>query len=315
MNEFGLIREYFVNHSDDADILVNIGDDAAIVKIPEGEHLVTATDTLVNGRHFPENASPEDIAYRSLMTNLSDLAAMGAKPRWFTLNLTLPSIEPSWLSAFSQGLNAAADDYQVQLIGGDTTQGPLTISIQMLGHTVKGQSLKRTGTLVDDDIYVSGHLGDAAFALHQLNSENNYWHQAFYKPQPRIKLGQTLLSKAHSAIDISDGLIADLNHICQTSQVGAEIFTEYLPLSEPLREQANPEEAIKLALTGGDDYELCFTAPKNQREFLAELSQSLYLPLTRIGQVCSGTSVTVREPDGTPVSFKQEGFKHFDSED
>jgi thiamine-monophosphate kinase len=283
---------------------------------------------LVEGRHFFAGANPEWLGHKALAVNLSDLAAMGAKPIGFTLALALPNANATWLAQFSQGLFRLAQQWQCPLIGGDTTQGPLTICITALGHVPAGAAIKRSGAKAGDDIWVSGTLGDARLALGALRSE---WPldpssleavlPRMHEPEPRISLGMQLRGIASSALDVSDGLLGDLRHILNASQVNAEVLIDQLPTSRTLTEQT---ESLRrqCAANGGDDYELCFTAPTSKRVEVESLSTAL-LPLTRIGSISSasnGTAPTLilRDANGNPLTVEDsvrlmQSFDHFKS--
>ncbi len=279
MTEFEIIQRFFARSARN-------GDDAALLTTREGYTLVTSIDTLVAGCHFPLNTSPADIGYKSLAVSLSDMAAMGAEPTAALLSLTLPSADATWLTGFSEGLFELADQYAVELIGGDTTRGPLAISTVLFGLVPTGKALLRSGANVNDDIYVSGVLGSAAAALRYpvLNQT------PLNRPSPRIKLGIALRDTATSCLDISDGLLQDLGHILKASHVGAHVTIEDVPIDPTLKTYIIPDH---LHLSGGDDYELCFTAPEQVRTRLATLSQSLALPLTRIGKIVAGNDLNV----------------------
>jgi thiamine-monophosphate kinase len=283
---------------------------------------------LVEGRHFFAGANAEWLGHKALAVNLSDLAAMGAKPVGFTLALALPHADPTWLEQFSQGLFRLAQQWQCPLIGGDTTQGPLTICITALGHVPANAAIKRSGAKVGDDIWVSGTLGDARLALGALRSEWPLDHSSLeailprmHQPEPRITLGMQLRGIASSALDLSDGLLGDLGHILKASQVNAEVLIDQLPISRTLAEQT---EHIRrqCAANGGDDYELCFTAPNNKRAEIESLSTAL-LPLTRIGSIRSASNGTeptllLRDANGNPLtaadsSMLSQSFDHFKS--
>ncbi len=267
--EFQIIQQYFAKNAHyDESVILGIGDDCALVIPSVNTQQVISVDTSIAGRHFPEDADPFSIAYRALNVSLSDLAAMGAKARWFTLALTLPSFDPVWLQEFSRGLFQAAINAEVQLIGGDTTKGPMAITIQVQGELPIGKALKRSGAKVGDAIYVSGNLGDAGagLALYQQKKPlikktgSEALLKAYLHPEPELLLGEKLLYKANSCIDISDGFLADLSHILRASKVGAEIDLNQIPLSAALLEFTDKKDALNLALTAGDDYKLCFTS-------------------------------------------------------
>ncbi|MDM8545737.1 thiamine-phosphate kinase [Candidatus Venteria ishoeyi] len=267
--EFDLITQYFDQLTPQRDdVLLGIGDDAALCLPPQGQALVIAVDTLIAGVHFPLQTCAEDVGYKALAVNLSDLAAMGAIPAWMTLALTLPGVDEGWLAAFSQGLGALAKQHQVALIGGDTTRGALSVSVQIMGFVPSGQALQRHTAQPGDFIYVTGELGAAGLALKSLNgevhlsaSEQKQALLALNRPVPRLAIGKCLRGIASSAIDISDGLWADLGHILERSQLGAQLQLADLPLSPLLLPHLSPQQAWELALTAGDEYELCFTVP------------------------------------------------------
>lgn len=315
MSEFDIIRHYFQAHTlTREDVTLGIGDDAAIVTIPAHHELVVTTDTLNEGVHFLKETSAFNIGHKSVAVNLSDLAAMGATPAWMTLALTLPSANQAWLDDFSKGLFSLAKQYRVALIGGDLTKGPLSISIQALGLIPNNQALLRSGAKPGDFIYISGTLGDAAFALH-LISQNLSVHDSLlnrlHQPTPRIQLGEQLRGIAHAVIDISDGFAADLNHILEQSKVGARINVDQLPLSSALTQFASKNEAIHFALTGGDDYELCFTIPPEKESMLKSISEQLQLPLTRIGIITHDQTMILHHNNGIPYHGSTEGYQHF----
>jgi thiamine-monophosphate kinase len=270
LNEFEIIEHYFKPElpNNQYSPTLGIGDDAAVISIDKNEELVVSMDTLVEGVHFLKDTSPKDIASKSVLVNLSDMAAMGAVPRWITLSLTLPENNFDWIKQFSFQFNSLAAKYSLLLIGGDLTKGPLSITIQIHGTVPKGKFLCRNGAKSGDSIYVTGELGAAAYALrYLLNPDENLIPsdkelRKLNQPEPRIEAGIALRDTATSCIDISDGLFADLNHILKASNVGAEIKLSNIPYSKSLK-TINKELAIDLALTGGDDYELCFTIPSH----------------------------------------------------
>lgn len=314
MNEFELIQRCFtdwpISHPS---LLLGQGDDCLIWQTPDP--LAISIDTAVEGRHFPEWSSGVQAAQRAFLPALSDLAAMGATPAFFTLALTLPTpLNESWLMEFAKRLQQLASEYSMLLAGGDTTSGPVrVISIQVQG-TVQ-QPLKRSAAKAGDDVWLSGHTGLAAAAIQALLQDKeavipDAWQQAYWHPQPRIALGQALVGKAHAAIDVSDGLWADLAHVARASQLHIELEAEQLPM-HPSLESLPPDELLKLMLTGGDDYELAFTATKDQRDTIQEISNRLGLPLSRIGQALVGDlGVSVRH-NGKPLILDQQGFDHF----
>jgi len=334
LGEFDLIWRFFKAGSESMaqtqtdQVLLGIGDDCALLQPDAAQSLAVTSDMLVEGRHFFSNANPEWLGHKALAVNLSDLAAMGAKPVGFTLALALPHADPSWLAQFSQGLFRLAQQWQCPLIGGDTTQGPLTICITALGHVPFGAAIKRSGAKIGDDIWVSGTLGDARLALGALRSEwplNQSSLEAvlprMHEPQPRIALGMQLRGIASSALDVSDGLLGDLRHILKASQVNAEVMIDQLPTSLTLVEQTE-DLRRQCAANGGDDYELCFTAPKNKRTEIESLSTAL-LPLTRIGSITSASNGTepaliLRDASGNLLTTVEsmrltQSFDHFKS--
>jgi thiamine-monophosphate kinase len=314
MGEFDIIEKFFAStRSKRKDVVLGIGDDAAILAPPVGDQVAITTDTLISGIHFPTHTSAFDVGYKALAVNLSDLAAMGATPAWVTLALTLPQLNTDWLQGFCDGFFALADKYNVALIGGDTTQDEekTSITVTALGLIPKNQFLSRHSAHAGDAIYVSGCLGDAGFALANLCSCNEYFLQRLNRPEPRVALGQALLSIAHTAIDISDGLIADLQHILAASKVGADINVDALPLSDALKQAfgSKRQKAIQFALTAGDDYELCFTVP--EKHIAALEKQSFGIPITRIGTVVATPYLHLHYENGAVYHGATQGFEHF----
>ena len=297
LGEFGLIERFFKTHADslrtenDQSIALGIGDDCALIKPPANEEIAITSDMLVEGRHFFKGANPELLARKALAVNLSDLAAMGAKPLGFTLAIALPDLEEAWLEEFSKGLFAISKEYACPLIGGDTTAGPQTISITAIGSIPSGKAIRRSGARVGDDIWVSGTVGDARLALAALRHEISLSNEdlkliehRLHQPTPRLALGIQLRDIANSALDISDGLLGDLRHILQQSQVDAQIQLNTLPKSSTLQKQ-EPSIQNQFAACGGDDYEICFTANPSRRIEIQALSKSLNLPITLIGKI------------------------------
>ncbi len=316
MDEFQLIERYFRRPAPGgAGVEVGVGDDGAIVRLPPGRELVVVVDTLVAGVHFPAEMTPPDVGYRALAVNLSDVAAMGAEPAWMTLALTLPAPDADWLEGFAAGLWDLAERHGVALIGGDTTRGPLTVSVQVLGHLPAGTRLLRGGARAGDRVFVSGTPGDAAAGLGLRTPDTDAERRLrtrFLRPEPRLGLGLALAGRASAAIaaiDVSDGLLADLAHICEASGVGAVIEEERLPLSAALLEVAGRERAAELALTGGDDYELCFTLPP---EVEAD-DLSADVPVTAIGVVTAEPGIRLRR-HGRDVPLPAGGYRHFGNE-
>lgn len=288
--EFNLIQKFFHRPSRQKNILLGNGDDCTLLK--STQILAFSIDTLVQNTHFTDNISPFDLGYRALAVNLSDLAAMGAKPLAFLLALTLPAQDENWLADFAKGLFSLADQYQLDLIGGNTTQGPLAITIQIIGELPQNQALKRSNAKADDDIYVTGTLGEAAFLLKT--------HNQLLAPTPRIHFAEKLLSLAHAAIDISDSLTQDLAHILAASKLGAEIDYAQIPTQRP----------VEFALFGGEDYELCFTAPQHNRNAIELLAQSHHVPLSRIGRIITEPGLWHIDK-GERIALPIKGYQHF----
>ena len=316
LDEFGVIERYFAPKSEDSRVIVGVGDDAAVVEIRGATAL--ATDTLVSGVHFPAGLAGDAVGHRVLAVNLSDLAAMGAEPRWCTLALTLPDADHAWLEAFARGFFALAGEHGVELLGGDTTRGPLSVTLQVLGEVDRDRILTRGGASVGDDIHVTGTLGDAAGGLDLLSrslSRAGAAHRAlvsrFLAPTPRIAAGIALRGLASAAIDVSDGLLADLGHLCRASGQAADVDVDRLPVSPELRELFPARDAESWALTGGDDYELCFTAPPSRRRAIEQALAACETPVRRIGQLEEGRGVHCRRngrPMAPPVTS---GYSHF----
>lgn len=317
MAEFDLIQRYLrpLNVSR-PDLLLGIGDDCALLSPPAGQALAASLDCLNAGVHFPLDTCPFDIGYKALAVNLSDLAAMGAEPLWFMLGLSLPQADADWLAQFAAGVGALATRYQLSLVGGDTTQGPLSISVQIQGAVPADKALRRSGAQVGDDLWVSGYLGDAgaglALALAQTpadTADRQYLLQRLNRPSPRVELGLALRGKASAAIDISDGLLADLSHILRASGVRACIELEALPLSAPLLAEQGLACAEQLALTAGDDYELCFCLPVEWRDWLLAQAPDC----RRIGQILAGQGIELHRQGQSVAMPARAGFEHFQS--
>lgn len=314
-SEFQLINQYFKQRGSHQGVTLGIGDDAALLNVPHGEVLVATTDTFIAGRHFPENTHPFAIGHKALAVNLSDLAAMGATPRWVLLAVTLPKAEPFFLQEFANGIFNLANQYKVAVVGGDTTKGALSITITALGTVPVGQAIRRDGAKVGDGIYVSGTIGDAGLglqlALNQyqgktLNDEQkSYCRARLDFPQPRIMLGTALRGVASACLDISDGLAQDLGHILQASHVGAELYLEKLPLSEALL-QLPLDQALTLALNSGDDYELCFTIPDAKAIEIVNAG----IPIKRIGQIVAELGLKASY-HGQIRNINKQGYQHF----
>ena len=319
MTEFELIRAWFASSPvARADVRVGVGDDAALVQPAAGTELAVTTDALVAGVHFHEDIDPAALGHKALAVNLSDLAAMGAEPAWFLLALTLPAQSvPAWLERFAQGMYNLAQAHGVQLIGGDVARGPLAITITALGSLPAGQGLLRSGARAGDRIYVTGTLGDAALALAERRGEQAFAPQErdelkarLERPTPRIAEGRALRGLASSAIDVSDGLLADLGHVLEASAVGARIELAALPLSAAYRRQLG-QLGWDYALAGGDDYELCFTAPPAAAGRIEALARGAPVPMTAIGEIVAGSGIDIRDPDGRRYQAQRTGYDHF----
>lgn len=318
--EFELIRQYFTHNAKRT--ALGVGDDAALIRAPGGKLLAVAADMLVGGRHFFNDADPESIGRKALAVNLSDMAAMGAAPRWATLGIALPKADARWVAAFSRGFMKLARKHGVDLIGGDTTRGPLNICVQIIGEVPARQALRRDGAKVGDDIWVSGTLGDAALAVAARDkriklkpAERALAMRRLDWPVPRIALGLALRDVARSAIDVSDGLVADLGHICERSRVAAVVAFERLPVSPLLRRHLASSVARDAVMGGGDDYELCFTAAPAKRAAVERAATRGRVKVTRIGHVIRAPAgvcgVAVVDGDGLPLVLQKKGFDHF----
>ncbi|QWE14784.1 thiamine-phosphate kinase [Polynucleobacter sp. AP-Sving-400A-A2] len=332
LGEFDLIQRFFKTQSElmlaknPSSVKLGIGDDCALLKTDPAEELAITSDMLVSGRHFFPDANPEWLGWKALAVNLSDLAAMGARPIGFTLALALPEANSVWLEAFSKGLFAIANQFSCPLIGGDTTAGPLNICITAFGSIPKDKSIRRSGALEGDDIWVSGAVGDARLALaalrHEIELESGDLEAIavrMHQPTPRVQLGIALRGIANSALDISDGLLGDLRHILKQSGKDAEIFLERIPKSTTLGKQSSTIQN-QYAASGGDDYELCFTAASGSRDAITKISEDLNLPLTQIGSVKSmqhsAPEIRIIDNDGKKLNSQQAGlllksFDHF----
>lgn len=320
--EFSLIARYFDRvRNSRRDVDTGIGDDCALLTVAEKQLLAISTDTLVSGIHFLPDIDPRDLGYKALAVNLSDLAAMGADPSWLTLAITLPEVDENWLQAFSDSLFEQLDYYDMQLIGGDTTRGPLSMTLGIHGLVPVGRALKRSGARPGDWIYVTGTPGDSAAGLaivqHRLEVANaqhsEYLVKRHLRPKPRILQGQALRDLASSAIDLSDGLISDLGHILKASDCGARITLDSLPYSEAMQANVTPDQALNWALSGGEDYELCFTVPELNRGALDVAIGNLGVPFTCIGQIGPASEGLQFFKDGKPVTLDLKGYDHFAS--
>lgn len=315
MSEFDLIRRYFGRLGKErADVVLGPGDDCALLRVPAGQDLAVSIDTLVAGVHFLPDCDPESLGHKALAVGLSDLAAMGAEPAWATLALTLPpelpQCQPDWLAGFCRGLDALARRYRVAVVGGDTTSGPLSVSIQVHGLVPPGQAVRRSGAAPGDLVCVSGTLGDAGLALRQVLAGDlvaEGLRLRLDRPDPRVALGLALRGVASAMIDCSDGLAADLGHILQASGVGAEIYLASLPQSEAVAAVGD----WSLPLAAGDDYELCFTLPPTRRAVLPRLMTAGDVALAAIGRIQQEPGLRCRLPDGTDLALARTGYDHF----
>lgn len=315
--EFELIARYFTRPTQRADVALGVGDDCALLEVPAGMQLAVSLDSLVAGVHFPRDTPPADIAAKAVAVNLSDLAAMGAEPAWMTLGLTLPAFDAEWLEDFARGLHEALDTFGVALVGGDTTHGPLTLSLQAHGFVPADQALRRSAARAGDLVYISGYPGEAgqglALALGQAAAQGpgaDKLLARLNRPTPRVDLGLALRGLAHAAIDVSDGLCQDLGHVLAASGLGAVLDVERLPLSAELLAEAGEARARELALSAGDDYELLFTAPPETAPALAALADRLDLPLTCIGRIRAEPGLELRLA-GADYSLASAGYQHF----
>lgn len=319
MGEFELIAKYFARTgSNRPDVALGVGDDGAVLQVRDGYDLVVTTDTMVAGTHFFAHDDPRTLGHKLVAVNVSDLAAMGAEPAWLSLALTMPSVDEVWLKAFSGALNETADYYNCQLVGGDVTRGPLSLTMIAKGIVPRGKALCRHGAKVGDYIYVTGTLGDAALGLrlcqglHEVSKKHQtHIMQRFHFPTARVALGQALRNIASSAIDLSDGLYSDIGHILQRSAVGASIDVQKIPLSQALKDSCDQTTALELALSGGEDYELLFTVPENKRGSLEVLLSPYGVPLSCIGRVTGLAGKLELRNGEQQYNFEHQGFKHF----
>lgn len=317
VSEFDLIERYFAGMpSSRSDVVLGIGDDAALLRVPSGRELVVAMDTLVAGRHFPVGTDAFDIGYKALAVNLSDLAAMGAVPAWATLSLTLPDADEAWLERFAAGFAQLAAEYAVDLVGGDTTRGPLSVTVQLQGFVEPGRALRRDTARAGQEIFVTGTLGDAAAVLQQLTRATDvdaYLLGRLNRPQPRVAFGASLVETGAAVIDISDGLLADLGHILSASGCGATVEVDVLPMSSALA-KLPVEQAQACQLGGGDDYELCISVDPERVGRLREIACQHRLPLARIGLIERQAGLRCVRADGQPVLPETAGYEHFSHE-
>lgn len=313
-SEFDLIGRFFsgIGHPDRR-VVLGPGDDCALLDVPEGHELCVSTDTLLSGVHFPTDSPGDLVAQRTMAANLSDLSAMGAAPLGFLIALTMPGSDEKWLQAFSRAINALSLEYKIALVGGNLARGTLSVTITVLGVVPCGEALRRHGAGVDEGIFVTGHLGDAAAGLQILSHGGTRYDDllaAYVHPEPRLAIGQRLRTIASACIDISDGLLADLNHILQASEVGAEVELYSVPISASLREFGG-SDASDLALSGGDDYELCFTAALTNEARLVHLGTEFGVGITRVGRIVVGSGIQLIDSDGKSRTADVRGYSHF----
>ncbi len=319
LNEFSIIERYFTRPSCRGDVVLGVGDDAALLQVPHGMQLALSVDTLIAGRHFPLDTSAEAIGYKALAVNLSDMAAMGAKPAWVTLALSLPESDEPFIERFAKGFFALAGEYDVELVGGDTVRGPLACTVQISGLVPANAALLRSGAQPGDFIYVTGTPGDAAAGLklkqgaicEDSESAAQLIRRLEY-PLPRVAEGLSLRGIASAVIDISDGLLADLNHILESSGCGAELQLNAIPQSASLQQcVADRNERLHLCLSGGDDYELCFTVPPHKVAELERVAADWSCGVTRIGEIVEGEGITLAGAESIGLSDALSGFDHF----
>ncbi|MEM8817335.1 MAG: thiamine-phosphate kinase [Pseudomonadota bacterium] len=311
MDEFGLIDRYFARGQTDSSVRVGIGDDGAVLSPTPGHELVAATDTLIEDVHFPPGVDSYDVGWRSVSVNLSDFAAMGAEPRWMTMALSLRDVDSEWLDGFAAGIFDAAAEAGVSLVGGDTTRGrSLVVTLQVIGEVPVGEAILRSGAKPGDCLYLTGHPGDAAAGLSEFDSDrgnddsSDTLRRRFLRPQARVGYGFALRGFAHAAIDVSDGLYADLVKLLDASGVGARLELDRLPLSAELKSRYARPQQLQFALAGGDDYELLFTGPAEG------VPRAGGLPVTAIGEIVAGSGVDCTDGD-TRVDFEHSGYLHF----
>lgn len=331
IDEFDLIRRYFAPLSDGEPGALGLLDDAAWLRLDPGMELVVSADTIVAGIHFPTAIEPADVARRALRVNLSDIAAKGARARCYTLALQLPdTVDENWIAAFASGLAEDQERYGVTLLGGDTTgtSGPLSLNINIIGQVAENKMIRRSSASIGDDVYVSGTIGDATLGLAsimdavavEIADDRAFLESRFLRPEPRVSLGPVLVGTANASADISDGLVADLGHICTASNISAEIDLSSVPLSDAARRLVTDNQPLRTSLlTGGDDYEIVFTAPVSVRETIVSMAPTTGVSITRIGRMIPVTSgklgVTVRDETGNKVEVGIGGYRHFGEDD
>ncbi len=316
MDEFEIIRRYFERETRADDVRVGVGDDGAVLIPSQDRDLISVVDTLVSGIHFPATLAAADIGYRSVAVNLSDVAAMGARPKWMTLALSLADSEAAWLDGFARGLFEAADEHELALVGGDTTRGSETvISIQIIADVEPGKAMLRGGAQPGDAIYVTGTVGDAAAGLSILQSglphsdDVDFLIRRFARPAARVAAGEAIASIAHAAIDLSDGLYSDLEKLLEASDVSGTLELADIPLSSHIANLMGADDAMRFALGGGDDYELCFTARVADQE-ISQIAHRVGVAITRVGQVAEGGGLRCTR-DGVEYNYQDTGYRHY----
>ena len=313
LSEFDIIQRFFQREHTTPGVLLGIGDDAALLNVENGAALAVAVDTLVAGRHFPEQTDAVSIGHKALAVNLSDLAAMGAQPGWVTLALTLPEVDEGWLTGFAEGFFRLADRFNVALVGGDTTRGPLTITVQVQGQVNASRALRRDAAKPGQHLFVTGTPGDAAYALQQLQAGEPVADDLLSRlnrPEPRVAFGCALAGMAAAAIDVSDGLLADLGHVLESSSCGAQVNVDAIARSQWLQ-RLDDETALACQLGGGDDYELCFTVDADRVEQVYRAAEDCELSIAEIGIIEPHPGVRCVREDGSPYTPVVEGFDHF----
>ena len=319
MNEFEIIDEFLaIKAKNRKDVIQGVGDDCALLKVPRGQRLAVSMDTLIGDVHFLSDSDPADIAHKAIAVNLSDLAAAGAEPAWITLSISMPSFDKAWLESFHKGLTKMVDYFGIQIIGGDTCKGPLSITIQAHGFVPEQVFCRRNTAKAGDLICVTGNLGDAALGLKVAQGElqvtspehKKYLLDKYYKPYPQVAAGLALRNRATSGIDISDGLLADIAHISQASEVGALLRWERIPLSEAAKSAVDKKQLMKSALSGGDDYELCFTVKEDELEATIQALETVGSTCVPIGRMTGKPGVRVLDED-EEVDVENFGFQHF----
>jgi thiamine-monophosphate kinase len=311
-SEFEIIERYFKKKTKQT--ALGVGDDAALINVQKNYQLVISSDMLVENTHFLKNTNPSHLGWKSLAVNLSDIAAMGATPKWATLSISLPKINHAWLKKFSEGFFKCADKFGIDLIGGDTTKGPLSISITIMGEIKKNEALLRSGAKINDDIWVTGQLGLASMGLASIQGKlklpphiKNKCIRALETPTPKTSLGSHLSRYANSCIDISDGLIQDLRHILKASKVGASLLLNDIPCEKFI----HTSKQYQFALNGGDDYELLFTAAKKNRSYIKKIAKKTNTPVNVIGTITKKKTLNILSEQGKSIKFNPKGFDHF----